>query len=210
MKINTVNYLIGDAFKSLKRNRTICIASIITVFITFVVLGAFLLIAQNAGLAIEGVQDKIEIKVFLTKDIKLTQERELQVKIREQDGVSEVTYESKEDAYNKVMENNPNFLKGYTLDSNPFPASYIVKIKDTSKIQGIIDALKDLPGVESIDNQQDMIDTMQNVISGIRWVGIILFIVLIAVSVFLIMNTTRLTVYSRRKEIGIKIGRAHV
>lgn len=203
MKINTVNYLIGDAFKSLKRNRTICIASIITVFITFVVLGAFLLIAQNAGLAIEGVQDKIEIKVFLTKDIKLTQERELQVKIREQDGVSEVTYESKEDAYNKVMENNPNFLKGYTLDSNPFPASYIVKIKDTSKIQGIIDALKDLPGVESIDNQQDMIDTMQNVISGIRWVGIILFIVLIAVSVFLIMNTTRLTVYSRRKEIGI-------
>ena len=203
MKINTVNYLIGDAFKSLKRNRTICIASIITVFITFVVLGAFLLIAQNAGLAIEGVQDKIEIKVFLTKDIKLTQERELQVKIREQDGVSEVTYESKEDAYNKVMENNPNFLKGYTLDSNPFPASYIVKIKDTSKIQGIIDALKDLPGVESIDNQQDMIDTMQNVMSGIRWVGIILFIVLIAVSVFLIMNTTRLTVYSRRKEIGI-------
>ena len=203
MKINTVNYLIGDAFKSLKRNRTICIASIITVFITFVVLGAFLLIAQNAGLAIEGVQDKIEIKVFLTKDIKLTQERELQVKIREQDGVSEVTYESKEDAYNKVMENNPNFLKGYTLDSNPFPASYIVKIKDTSKIQGIIDALKDLPGVESIDNQQDMIDTMQNVISGIRWVGIILFIVLIAVSEFLIMNTTRLTVYSRRKEIGI-------
>ena len=197
MKINTVNYLIGDAFKSLKRNRTICIASIITVF------RAFLLIAQNAGLAIEGVQDKIEIKVFLTKDIKLTQERELQVKIREQDGVSEVTYESKEDAYNKVMENNPNFLKGYTLDSNPFPASYIVKIKDTSKIQGIIDALKDLPGVESIDNQQDMIDTMQNVISGIRWVGIILFIVLIAVSVFLIMNTTRLTVYSRRKEIGI-------
>ena len=203
MIINTVNYLIGEAFKSLKRNRTICIASIITVFITFVVLGAFLLIAQNAGLAIEGVQDKIEIKVFLTKDIKLTQERELQVKIREQDGVSEVTYESKEDAYNKVMENNPNFLKGYTLDSNPFPASYIVKIKDTSKIQGIIDALKDLPGVESIDNQQDMIDTMQNVISGIRWVGIILFIVLIAVSVFLIMNTTRLTVYSRRKEIGI-------
>ena len=203
MKINTITYYIKDAFKSLKRNRTICIASIITVFITFVVLGAFLLIAQNAGLAIEGVQDKIEIKVFLTKDIKLTQERELQVKIREQDGVSEVTYESKEDAYNKVMENNPNFLKGYTLDSNPFPASYIVKIKDTSKIQGIIDALKDLPGVESIDNQQDMIDTMQNVISGLRWVGIILFIVLIAVSVFLIMNTTRLTVYSRRKEIGI-------
>ena len=57
MKINTVNYLIGDAFKSLKRNRTISIASMITVFITFLVLGVFVLIAQNAGLIINGLED---------------------------------------------------------------------------------------------------------------------------------------------------------
>ena len=69
MKINTINYLVGDAFKSLKRNKTISIASVLTVLITFLVLGIFLLIAQNANLMIDGLQDKIEIQVYLTNDI---------------------------------------------------------------------------------------------------------------------------------------------
>ncbi len=203
MKINTINYLVGDAFKSLKRNKTISIASVLTVLITFLVLGIFLLIAQNANLMIDGLQDKIEIQVYLTKDIKLVEEREIQVKIKEQAGVEKVTYESAEDAYNKVLESNPNFLSGYTLEKNPFPASYIVKISDADKIDDIIKAIKDLPGVESIENQQDIIGTIQSIVKGTRIVGIVLFIVLIAVSVFLIMNTTKLTVYSRRKEVGI-------
>ena len=203
MKINTINYLVGDAFKSLKRNKTISIASVLTVLITFLVLGIFLLIAQNANLMIDGLQDKIEIQVYLTKDSKLVEEREIQVKIKEQAGVEKVTYESAEDAYNKVLESNPNFLSGYTLEKNPFPASYIVKISDADKIDDIIKAIKDLPGVESIENQQDIVGTIQSIVKGTRIVGIVLFIVLIAVSVFLIMNTTKLTVYSRRKEVGI-------
>ena len=71
MKIRTINYLIKDAFKSFKRNKTISIASIITVLITFFVLGLFLIIVKNANIAINGVEDKIEIQVFLKEDIKL-------------------------------------------------------------------------------------------------------------------------------------------
>ena len=203
MKINTVNYLIGDAFKSLKRNRTISIASMITVFITFLVLGAFVLIAQNAGLIINGLEDKIEIQVFLDKDIKLIEEREIQVKIKEQDGVESVKYESAEDAYNNILESNPDFLKGYTLEKNPFPASYIVKISDADKINKIVKAVENLPGVDTIENQQDIVKSIQSVIKTVRWIGVALFCVLIAVSIFLIMNTTKITVYSRRREVGI-------
>ena len=203
MKINTVNYLIGDAFKSLKRNRTISIASMITVFITFLVLGVFVLIAQNAGLIINGLEDKIEIQVFLDKDIKLIEEREIQVKIKEQDGVESVKYESAEDAYNNILESNPDFLKGYTLEKNPFPASYIVKISDADKINKIVKAVENLPGVDTIENQQDIVKSIQSVIKTVRWIGVALFCVLIAVSIFLIMNTTKITVYSRRREVGI-------
>ena len=62
MKINTINYLVNDAFKSLKRNKTISIASVITVIITFFVLGVFVLVAQNANQMIAGLEDKIEIQ----------------------------------------------------------------------------------------------------------------------------------------------------
>ena len=179
MKINTVNYLIGDAFKSLKRNRTISIASMITVFITFLVLGVFVLIAQNAGLIINGLEDKIEIQVFLDKDIKLIEEREIQVKIKEQDGVESVKYESAEDAYNNILESNPDFLKGYTLEKNPFPASYIVKISDADKINKIVKAVENLPGVDTIENQQDIVKSIQSVIKTVRWIGVALFLSLI-------------------------------
>lgn len=204
MKINTITYLIGDAFKSLKRNKTISIASVITVFITFIVLGVFTLVAENANLAIAGVEDKIEIQVFLDKDIKLIDQREIQVKLNEQEGVQEVTYESQEQAYNNFKDTtSEGMLKGYTLENNPFPASYIVKISDVDKVSNIIEQVEGLEGVESIENQQELMNTISSVVRGIRLVGVILFTILVAVSIFLIMNTTKLTVYSRRKEVGI-------
>ena len=203
MKINTVNYLLGDAFKSLRRNKTISIASIITVLITFVVLGTFLLVAENANQIVAGVEDKIEINVFLNKDIKLIEEREIQVKLREQAGVSDVIYESKEEAYAKIEESSPNLLKGYTLAENPLPASYIVKIEDADQIDNIINEIQGLPGVEDINSQQDTIKTIQTMVRGVKLVGVGLFVILIGVSIFLIMNTTKLTVYARRREVGI-------
>lgn len=203
MKINTINYLIKDAFKSLKRNKTISIASVITVIITFFVLGVFVLVAQNANQMIAGLEDKIEIQVYLKDDIKLIDQREIQVKLKEQDGVQSIEYESAEDAYNKVLKSNPEFLKGYTLEKNPFPASYIVKLSDADKITKVSKAIDKMTGVESVESQKNIVATMQKVIKVVKAVGSVLGIILAAVSVFLIMNTTKLTVYSRRREVGI-------
>ena len=90
MKINTVNHFISTAFKSLKRNKTICFASIITVLITFFVLGVFVLVTKNVGLALDDVQSKVELKVFLKDDIKLVEQREVEIKLNELPGVKEV------------------------------------------------------------------------------------------------------------------------
>lgn len=206
MKINTISYFIVDAFKSLKRNRTISIASIITVLITFLVLGIFSLVAENANLAIRGVESKVELRVYLDKDISLVDKRELEVKLRDIDGVKDVDYESQEDAYKNFeesMADSEGILQGYTLSNNPFPESYIIKMKDASYAEDITEEVKDMSGVESIGNQQELINTVQSVIKGVRWVGLGLFVILVGVSVFLIMNTTKLTVYARRREIGI-------
>lgn len=203
MKISTVNYFIGDAFKSFKRNKTISIATIITVLVTFIVLGVFLLVAENLNLAIGGLEDKIELVVYLDNDITPIDKKEIQVKINSQQGVKEIQYESREDAFKKLQENNAGILKGYTLEKNPLPASYIVKLEDMSYAAAIREAVKDLDGVESVSDEQESIDTIQSVIKFTKIIGTVLFIILIGVSIFLIMNTTKLTVYARRKEVGI-------
>lgn len=203
MKISTVNYFIGDAFKSFKRNKTISIATIITVLVTFIVLGVFSLVAENLNLAIGGLEDKIELVVYLNDDITPIDKKEIQVKINSQKGVKEIQYESREDAFKKLQENNAGILKGYTLEKNPLPASYIVKLEDMSYAPAIREAVKNLDGVESVSDEQESIDTIQSIIKFTRIIGTVLFIILIGVSIFLIMNTTKLTVYARRKEVGI-------
>lgn len=206
MKINTVNHFISDAFKSLKRNKTICLASVITVLITFFVLGIFVLITKNVGLALNGVQSKVELKVFLKQDVQLVDQREIEIKLKDMPQVKDVTYESKDQAFinfQKGSENNKGLLEGYSLQNNPFPASYIVKLKVPEDAQVVANAVKTMPGVDSIGNQQDLINTITKVVNGFKIIGAVLFLILIGVAIFLIMNTTKLTVYSRRREVGI-------
>ncbi len=206
MRINTFTYFIKDAFTSLKRNRTISFASILTVLITFFVLGIFILLAGNVNQAISSVQDKVDLKVFLKDDIKLIDQREIELKLRELEGVKDVVYESKEEAYKTVQQTtseNEGLLQGYTLEHNPFPASFTVKLESPEYAENISQALDGFTGVEKIDNQKKVVDGIVKLVKGINVVGGALFIVLVGVSIFLIMNTTKLTVYSRRREVGI-------
>ena len=200
MKISTLNYFIVDAFKSIKRNRTISFAAMITVLITFFVFGTFTLLALNFNKSIEDVASKIQIQVYLREDIKLVDQKEIELKLLESPQVSEVKYESKDEAFLNLKENlgsNEGLLEGYDLNNNPLPSSFIVNLKDPSYAEEVAKL------VEGIGNQQEVIDTISKFVDVVQIVGIGLFIVFIGVSVFLIMNTIKLTVYSRRREVGI-------
>ena len=206
MKINTITYFIKDAFTSLKRNRTISIASVITVLITFFVLGIFMLVATNINKGITNVQNKVELKIFLKDDIKLIDQREIEIKLRELDGVKDVVYASKEEEYKNFQattNDNEGLLKGYTLQNNPFSASFTVKLESPEYTSAVSEAIKDFEGIETIGDQQQLVDKIIGIVNGIKVVGGGLFVILIGVSIFLIMNTTKLTVFSRRREVGI-------
>ena len=90
MKFSTIGYFISDAFKSLKRNRTISIASIATVLTTLFIFGAFLLTALNVKNGVTDVQDKVEVKVFLKDDVTQEQRDAVEAKLKTVQGVKEV------------------------------------------------------------------------------------------------------------------------
>ena len=206
MKINTINYFIVDALKSIKRNITVSFAAMLTVLVTFFVLGTFTLVGLNFNKTIEDVADMIEIKVYLQDDIKLVNQREVEIKLAEQEGVKAVTYESKDEAFTKLkkdLEGNSGMLEGYSLENNPLASSYIVTLEDASYAGDVSKAVEDMTGVESITNQQELIEKISNVVDFVQILGIVLFFVFIGVSIFLIMNTIKLAVYSRRREVGI-------
>ena len=206
MKINTINYFIVDALKSIKRNITVSFAAMLTVLVTFFVLGTFTLVGLNFNKTLGDVADKIEIKVYLQDDIKLVNQREVEIKLSEQDGVKAVTYESKDEAFTKLkkdLEGNSGMLEGYSLENNPLASSYIVTLEDASYASNVTKAVEDMTGVESVTNQQELIEKISRVVDFVQILGVILFFVFFGVWIFLIMNTIKLAVYSRRREVGI-------
>ena len=165
-----------------------------------------MLVATNINKGITNVQNKVELKIFLKDDIKLIDQREIEIKLREIDGVKDIVYQSKEEEYKNFQtttNENEGLLKGYTLEHNPFNAAFTVKLESPEYTSAVSEAIKDFEGIETIGAQQELVDKIIGIVNGVKIVGFGLFVILIGVSIFLIMNTTKLTVFSRRREVGI-------
>lgn len=206
MKISTFKAFFIDALKSLRRNKTISLASAITVSATLFIFGIFLLLALNINENVNNVESKIEIKVYLKDDVTLFQQRDIENKLKGSEGVKEVVFESKSEALNNFREQlkeNKGILSGYDSSNNPMQNAFIVRLEKPEFADSVSASVKDMTGIDEVVNDRDLINKISAVSNTIRWAGVVLFIVLIGVSLFLIGNTIKLTVFSRRREIGI-------
>ncbi|KYH35416.1 cell division protein FtsX [Clostridium tepidiprofundi DSM 19306] len=206
MKINTFKYFAVDACKSLKRNKTLSIASIATVAATLFILGIFMLVIVNVNKGIDEIGSRLEVKVFLKDDITMSEKADLERAIKNTEGFEKAVFETKAQALEKVKKQlgpeNQELLEGFEGD-NPFPNSYIVTVKKPEYVANVVKNVKDLPGVEKVKDARDIVDKIISFTKTIKWFGFSIFGVLLFVSLFLIGNTIKLTVYSRKKEIGI-------
>lgn len=207
MKINTFKYYIIDAFKSLNRNKTISLASVITVTATLFLMGVFILLSQNIQIGMKNVESQLQIQVFLKDGISITDQENINQKLSSIPGVGDVEYEDKSEALDKfnkeVSENDNSLLSNYDSSNNPLPNSYIVKLEKPEVSEQVISSIENMPGIESINNDQKFTNKIISISNSLKWISIVLFILMIATSIFLISNTIKLTIFSRRKEIGI-------
>lgn len=206
MKISTLKYFSIDAFKSLKRNRTLSVASIITVSLTLFMFGIFLIAMLNANKLVKNVESKLEVQVFLKEKISESDKNNIEKTVKNINGVVQVSYETKEQALEKYKEQlgekNEGLLKGFDKE-NPLPESYIVKVKSPELVQVVVSNIEKKSGVEEVVANRELVDRIAAFTKGIKWVGAAALIILIPISLLLIGNTIKLAVYSRRREIGI-------
>lgn len=206
MKFNTVNYFFKESLKSLKRNRTLSIASSITVAATLFILGIFMLLLLNVNQGVKGIESTVQVQVYLDDNISIIDKNAIQNKIYSVDEVDSVTYESKEESLQKMKDrmgkDEKSIMAG--LDKrNPFPAVYTVKVKKPGDVDKVVKAVKGMDGIYQIKDSREFINKVLSITKTVEIVGGVIFVVLICVSMFLIGNTIKLAVYSRRKEIGI-------
>jgi cell division transport system permease protein len=207
MKIKSMEFFFLDALKSLRRNRTLSIASGATVAAALFILGLFILAGANVSEVIKNVESKVEVEIFLKDDIKASEKNDIENKIKNDQNVDSYIFRDKAAALAKFQETlgeeNKSLLEGFDK-TNPLPTSFVIKMKKPEMVSAFVSSVVGMPGIYGqIGSRKDVVDTIINVTNAVRWVGITVFIVLGCVGFFLIGNTIKITVYSRRREIGI-------
>lgn len=206
MKISTIKYFVVDALKSLKRNRTVSIASVATVAATLFILGVFLLIVFNVNAGVQELGAKLEVKIYLKENVTIADKAAIENALGKVQGVTDTKFEDKGDALAKVKKqfgkDSQSLVQGFEKE-NPFPSAYVVSVTKPEVINEVVKSAEKLKGVDKIKDVREVVDKIIKITNTLKIIGIALFAILISVSLFLIGNTIKLTVYSRKKEIGI-------
>ena len=210
MRLNSLNYMIKEAFKSVFKQRKMSSASIAIMIATMFIFGIFFVLGENINFVMEQVENKQGMRVVIKDDIEEHTLEGLKSKIQniEIDGkkvVNTVTFISKEDAMKSIKErlgDKQDVLEG--LDEENFlPASYFVTLTDLSKNQQVQDEIMKFDGIEEISTDNDTIAKLNNIAKGIRMGTLVILVILIVISIAIIAYTVKITVYARRKEIEI-------
>jgi len=206
MKFDSFKYSFKEALKSIKRNKTLSIASIATVTATLFLLGAITLGVANADKLITQLGSMVEVKIYLKEGISDNNKNAIENKIKEVEGIDNITFQSKDDALKDVKEQMNDELGQLTSgfeDNNPFPASFTVNVKEPLVVDKVVSGIKDMDGIDEIKDARSIIAKISKLTDSFKIGAAVAFVVFIMISLFLIGNTIKITVFTRKKEIGI-------
>ena len=199
-----IDYYFKETVQGLRRNGLMAFAAISTVFISLFLFGGALLIGRQVNLVVDATTGKVEVAVYLQDSISQADRDRLFNLIQDMPVVSDVTYESKEDAYKhflQIFRNQSALTQNVSRDA--LPASFRVKLADPQKFESVAAQLQGQPGIERIVDQRSILKRLFAVSNVLRWGAYIASVVILISAAGLIGNTVRMAVFARRKEIGI-------
>ena len=181
------------------------IASIATVAVSFFILGLFLIMVANLDYFADNLENQVQISVYLKDDLTTDQVMSVGSRLKALPDVKELEFTNKDQAMDKLkerMKDQPGILDA--LDGkNPLPTSYTLTLSNPQQVKKTAAVVGEYDEVESTHYGQEIVEQLFRVATIIRWGGIALIIFLTFATLFIISNTIRLTVFARRREIGI-------
>lgn len=203
--LNSLFYNIKQGFTQILRNRGMSLASIFSIVAMLFILGIFFCILVNLNLFTEVVrQDYDQVEVFLEDEVTQEQAQQLMADIENYEGVSSVTYRTKEEALDIMKERWGE--SGYLLDSlgeNPLPASILIGVENIDDASAVSEYAGSLDGVEDIQYYRETVEKLTSVTRGLQIGAIVVMAFLIVVCIVVVSNTIKLTVFARSREIRI-------
>lgn len=205
MKWSSFRYLTKQGLHNLRANRLMSLASIGVLTACLLLTGIAGLFSANVNSLVEYLGDQNETVVYLDQGLSGEQLASVDQTLRSMPGLAAVTYVSQEE----VLETYKGYMSEYAdlfndfEEDNPFHANYRVVLEDLNRMDEMIAQLEQIDGVYSVSAPTQLSSVFLTIQRAVTYAGWALVAVLALVSVVVISNTIRLTVFARRKEINI-------
>jgi cell division transport system permease protein len=199
-----VKFVLTEAATGLWRNVTMTVALILTTAISLALLGAGGLLFHEVNKTKDLLYAQIQVSIFLQAAVTTDQRASLEAKLRADPQIQTVTYESKVEAYNRFKQlfaDSPDLVNNTKPDS--LPESFRIKLKNPAKANYVDSVYKDLPGVDVVSTQKELVGRLFDAIDAVKNLALVVSLVSGAAAILLIGNTIQVAAYSRRREVSI-------
>ena len=202
--MNKLVFIFAEGFKNVWRHKSSAVSSIFSIYLTLIVSGSLLIISQNTNKLIEYLRDKYKIEVFFKDDVTEQRVTELVTEFKKKNIVQSITVISKKDAERIFKSQFGDDILGL-LGYNPLPISCVINLKkdwpSRLDLQPIISDLKKYREVDEIRHQGKLISRIESYYDRFLQIMIIAISITLIVAIFIISNTVRLTIFSKKELI---------
>ena len=203
MKPRTVKRHIIDSFKSLKRNGWMSLAAVSAVTVTLLLVGTFIAMLMNVNKLATDIENDVSVRVYIDLAANEDQQKELQTELETLENVDSVEFSSREDELKQVVGSYGDEFNLFDGDDNPLYDVYIVNTDVPENTAPVAEQIEELDYVTQVNYGGATADNLFKTMNTVRNVGAVVIVALILTAVFLISNTIRITIFSRRTEIEI-------
>jgi cell division transport system permease protein len=202
--LTRLGYFARETLVSLRRNLLMTLAGIITVAVSLCVLGGALLLSRLVDHGTQQWKDGVELEIFMNVKATGGQEAALNRALKNDKDVRSFKFLTKEDAYaefKRLFRDQPDLVQ--TTDPSALPSSFRVAPTKAELTKTVADRYQAQPGVDEVKTAEKEVKKLLSATSWIRRAFIVIFMLLLAASLFLIVNTIRLATFARRREIEV-------
>ena len=197
---------IRDALKSVIRNFSLSLASISCITITLIIVAIAIMASFNVQNFTEKIEKDMTIVAFVDNEADKTAVYEIRKEIKKIKNVDKITYQTKQEVKEQMQKESDVFdtvLSNWSDEESPLKDTFQIKIKEVDKISDTAKKIENIDGIAVVRYGSGMVDKMVSAFNQVEKITYGIVIALIIVTVFLIINTIKLTISARRKEIGI-------
>ena len=197
---------IRDAFKSVFRNFSLSIASVSCISITLVVVAIAIVASWNVNSITDSIKKDVTIVVFVNQKATDLDLERIDSELRDIKNIESVVLKTKEQEKKEMMEESEIFesiMADWDEDESPLKDSFLIKVSNLEDIKSTVKQIKKIELIDVVNYGESMVEKMLGAFDVIEKVTIVIVLALVLVNVFLIVNTIKLTIFSRKREISI-------